>query len=279
MNRKTKRIFLLVLAGIILIFSISRLKIQSVSDYQKESEEIAYRLQAETVTDPPEKASICQSASSAGIEAVLQSTKRPDKTKVPSDTKEQTENKTSSENNKTKKITTQKKKAQKKKAQKKNSDSKEKKESRNKTKGEEKSQSTPSQEEKLSCTIEIRCDVLKEKGFLGKNGKFPELPEDGILLPKTRVNMEKGTTVYDLLSQVCRVKSLALDAVYTPMYGTYYVRGIAHLYEMDAGDMSGWLYTVNGKKPDIGASVCKLTDGDAIVWSYSCDGTLSGADD
>ena len=55
------------------------------------------------------------------------------------------------------------------------------------------------------------------------------------------------------------------------MYGSYYVRGIAHLYEMDAGDNSGWLYSVNGKRPELGASGFLVSEGDAVLWRYTCN--------
>ena len=63
-----------------------------------------------------------------------------------------------------------------------------------------------------------------------------------------------------------------LEYSYTPMYGSYYVEGINHLYEFDCGSQSGWMYKVNGWFPNYGCSSYKLKDGDAIVWSYTCTG-------
>ena len=47
MSKKTKNLLLLVLAVVVLVFGISRLRIQSVSDYQKESEGLSKQLQLE----------------------------------------------------------------------------------------------------------------------------------------------------------------------------------------------------------------------------------------
>ena len=65
---------------------------------------------------------------------------------------------------------------------------------------------------------------------------------------------------------------MALDAEYTAMYKSYYVKGIGHIYEKQAGDMSGWIYKVNGLSPNMGASSYKLSEGDTITWAYTCDG-------
>lgn len=129
-----------------------------------------------------------------------------------------------------------------------------------------------SSENKLNCTIEIRCDKLNGNRELLEEELLAFVPENGIILPKTKVTVKKGSSVYDVLTAACQAAGVAMDAEYTPVYGTYYVRGIGHLYEMDAGDKSGWLYRVNGVKPDVGASSYKLKDGDSICWDYTCDG-------
>ncbi|MBQ1503478.1 MAG: DUF4430 domain-containing protein, partial [Clostridia bacterium] len=38
----------------------------------------------------------------------------------------------------------------------------------------------------------------------------------------------------------------------------------------------GWLYKVNGTKPNYGASEYRLSGGESIVWCYTCHGL--GAD-
>ena len=42
--------------------------------------------------------------------------------------------------------------------------------------------------------------------------------------------------------------------------------------EKMAGDMSGWLYLVDGVTPNVGSSACKLKGGEHIEWTYTCSG-------
>jgi hypothetical protein len=57
----------------------------------------------------------------------------------------------------------------------------------------------------------------------------------------------------------------------TPIYNSNYIEGINNLYEFDAGELSGWMYKVNGWFPNYGSSRYVLKDGDVIEWVYTCD--------
>lgn len=131
---------------------------------------------------------------------------------------------------------------------------------------------TTPEAEKISCTIEIRCDSLVKNKKQAQESIWKYIPDDGEILAKVTVQMEKGATVYDVLAKACKVKGIAVDAEYTPLYKSYYIKGIAHLYEKQAGDMSGWIYKVNDVAPNRGASAYKISDGDVISWRYTCDG-------
>ena len=50
-----------------------------------------------------------------------------------------------------------------------------------------------------------------------------------------------------------------------------YIAGINYLYEFDFGDLSGWIYHVNGSAPSVGCGEYILKDGDRIEWLYTCD--------
>lgn len=127
-----------------------------------------------------------------------------------------------------------------------------------------------------TCTIQIRCDsILKNMGDL-KDGKSKYVPANGVILATSKVEFADGETVFDVLKRACSYTGIQLEYSYTPMYGSYYVEGINHLYEFDCGNQSGWMYKVNGWFPNYGCSSYKLKDGDAIVWSYTCKGL--GAD-
>ncbi len=107
-------------------------------------------------------------------------------------------------------------------------------------------------------------------------GKEAYVPKDGTILGTTKVSFAQGETVFDVLKRVCSASGIPLEYSYTPMYGSYYVEGISHLYEFDCGSTSGWMFQVNGWFPNYGCASYTLSDGDAIVWCYTCVGL--GAD-
>ena len=55
------------------------------------------------------------------------------------------------------------------------------------------------------------------------------------------------------------------------MYNSHYIEGINNLYEFDCGELSGWMYSVNGWYPNYGCSRYQVQDGDVIEWHYTCD--------
>ena len=123
-----------------------------------------------------------------------------------------------------------------------------------------------------SCKITIRCDtILNNMGDL-EPGKAEFVPEDGVILYPVTVEFESGETVFDVLKRVCNIAGIQLEYSWTPLYDSYYVEGINHLYEFDCGEQSGWMYKVNGWFPNYGCSSYTLKDGDVIVWAYTCRG-------
>lgn len=57
----------------------------------------------------------------------------------------------------------------------------------------------------------------------------------------------------------------------TPIYNSAYIEGIHNLYEFDCGELSGWMYSVDGWFPNYGCSRYQLKDGEVIKWVYTCD--------
>ncbi len=131
------------------------------------------------------------------------------------------------------------------------------------------------EKELISCTVQILCHNLLDNKEDADATILKYIPSNGILLSETAITVEKGTTAYEALSQICKAKNIVLDAEYTPMYKNYYVKGIGHLYEKQAGDRSGWVYTINGKTTNKGASAFVLSEGDILTWHYTCDGRIS----
>ena len=126
------------------------------------------------------------------------------------------------------------------------------------------------------CTISIRCDTILDNWDKLDPAKAGYVPSNGIILPTVTVGFYKGETVFDVLSRVCDAYSIQLEYSWTPLYGSYYIEGINHLYEFDCGSQSGWNYKVNGWFPNYGCSSYELEGDETIVWCYTCVGL--GAD-
>lgn len=127
-----------------------------------------------------------------------------------------------------------------------------------------------------TCTITIVCPTIFDNLNSLNEEKAPFVPKDGTILPSTKVTFTEGETVFDVLKRVCDAAQLQIEYSYTPLYESYYVEGINHLYEFDCGPESGWMFKVNEWFPNYGCSAYALKDGDDIVWCYTCTGL--GAD-
>ena len=126
------------------------------------------------------------------------------------------------------------------------------------------------------CYITIRCDTILDNWDDLDSEKAPYVPDSGCILGRRQVEFSDGETVFDVLNRVCGNYGIQIEYKYTPMYGSYYIEGINHLYEFDCGPESGWMYKVNGWFPNYGCSSYTLSDGDDIAWLYTCKGL--GAD-
>ena len=122
------------------------------------------------------------------------------------------------------------------------------------------------------CTITIRCDTIFDNVDALEEAKAPYVPASGEILPVVTVEFTPGETVFDVLQRVCEASELQLEYSWTPLYDSYYVEGINHLYEFDCGFESSWMYKVNGWFPNYGCSAYELQGGEEIVWYYTCKG-------
>ena len=127
----------------------------------------------------------------------------------------------------------------------------------------------PTQTE-LICSLEIRCDKLIGNGNLDPD-KVELVPEDGSLFLVTDVVFFEGESVFNVLQRTMKQNKQHLEFVQTPLYNSAYIEGICNLYAYDAGDLSGWMYSVNGAFPNYGCSQYVVQAGDVIVWHYTCD--------
>ena len=119
-------------------------------------------------------------------------------------------------------------------------------------------------------TVSIDCKGLTEDmSKLTKPELKKYIPSDGVILDKTEYKFKEGQNVYDALEAVCLENDIQLESSEDSVYKSRYIEGINYLYEKDGGKMSGWLFSVNGKIPNYGASKVKLKDGDEIRWFYT----------
>ena len=100
--------------------------------------------------------------------------------------------------------------------------------------------------------------------------KLDIVPKDGVILSTQRVAIQEGDSVFDVLLRETKSRGIQMEFVNTPAFNTNYVRGIYNIYEKDCGTTSGWMYTVNGKRPVVGSSTYKLKSGDAVQWIFTC---------
>ena len=121
------------------------------------------------------------------------------------------------------------------------------------------------------CTISISCaTILDNMGWLDPE-KVELVPEDGWILKPIEVTFYEGESVFNVLVRTCKQQGIHMEFVNTPMYNSAYIEGIHNLYEFDCGQLSGWIYKVNGWSPNYGCSRYALKDGDVIEWQYTCD--------
>lgn len=93
---------------------------------------------------------------------------------------------------------------------------------------------------------------------------FPE--ESGIENTDGKASLyESDSSVLGALKDYCEINGIDL-AIETGT--TTYVTGIGGVSENDYGDISGWVYTVNGEEIMEAADACNLEDGDSVEWKY-----------
>ena len=124
----------------------------------------------------------------------------------------------------------------------------------------------------LAQNLNISGILLKLLLFLHNSLKLSDeehIPEDGIILDDFQLDIAEGETVYDILAEASRVNGIQFENNGTESLA--YIVGIGYIYEMQFGDLSGWVYHVNGSSPSVGCGEYRLSDGDRIEWIYTLD--------
>ena len=114
-------------------------------------------------------------------------------------------------------------------------------------------------ERQAATRISIRCDSVA--------GQSEYAPADGVILPETTVMIAEGETAFDQLAEAVRSHRIQME--YDGTVAGAYVRGIGYLYEYAFGNLSGWMYRVNGVFADVGCAQYPLREGDLVEWVYS----------
>jgi hypothetical protein len=123
----------------------------------------------------------------------------------------------------------------------------------------------------FTVSLTVRCDtVLDHLNWLDPD-KHELLPADGVILSVASVTAYAGESVFNILQRELKQAKIHLEFMNTPLYNSAYIEGIQNLYEFDAGELSGWIYQVNGSYPAYGCSRYPVQAGDRIEWVYTCD--------
>ena len=112
-----------------------------------------------------------------------------------------------------------------------------------------------------SVTLTIRCDKVA--------GKASHIPADGVILAETTLPIADGDTVYTVLTDAVRANGIHMES--SGANRLMYVHGIGNIYEFDFGDLSGWVYLVNGESASVGCDQYELQPGDRVEWRYTLE--------
>ncbi|MFF2093740.1 DUF4430 domain-containing protein [Paenibacillus sp. NPDC058174] len=124
---------------------------------------------------------------------------------------------------------------------------------------------------KLTATLSVSAASILDHMDSFNKDKLEVLPEDGIIYKEQKVTFYEGESVFDVLLREMKKNKIHMEFEMTPIYNSNYIEGINNIYEFDCGELSGWMFKVNGWFPNYGASRYQLKDGDKIEWQYTCD--------
>ena len=127
----------------------------------------------------------------------------------------------------------------------------------------------PTVKDEISCTLNVECKSILNNMDKLKDGHSEYVPANGYIIKGYKYTAKAGFTAYDALKKACEDNGIKLTAKST-MYGTY-VSGINNIDEFDCGSQSGWMYSINGNRPNVSASNRKINDGDEITFEYVCE--------
>ncbi|MDD4688411.1 MAG: DUF4430 domain-containing protein [Eubacteriales bacterium] len=122
-----------------------------------------------------------------------------------------------------------------------------------------------------TCTLSINCGTILNNMELLADEKRSIIPPNGVILSETTVDIKQGDTVFDVLLRETTNRKIHMEFTPNPLLNSSYIEGIANIYEFECGELSGWMYRVNGVFPGYGSSSYGVKNGDKIEWIFTCD--------
>lgn len=122
-----------------------------------------------------------------------------------------------------------------------------------------------------TCTLSVSCKTILDNMALLDEDKWELVPKDGVIFAAATVSFYEGESVFNVLRREMKKAGIQMEFKNTPVYNSAYIEGINNLYEFDVGELSGWMYKVNGWFPNYGCSRYQLHQSDAVEWVYTCD--------
>ena len=122
-----------------------------------------------------------------------------------------------------------------------------------------------------TCTLSVKCTTILDNLDKFDESKRQVLPPDGVIFPATKVTFNQGESVFNVLQREMKQAGIHLEFTSVPVYNSNYIEGIGNIYELDCGELSGWVYKVNGQVPNYGCSRYQLQDGDVVEFVYTCN--------
>lgn len=114
-------------------------------------------------------------------------------------------------------------------------------------------------------TLSIECTTILNNMSKLKPGYQDFIPASGYILPMMEIEIQEEESVLSVLERACKLNGIKLSA------RNGYVSEIGNIGEYVCGNLSGWMYSVNGAFINQSASQKILQDGDTIKWMYTCD--------
>lgn len=127
------------------------------------------------------------------------------------------------------------------------------------------SQENGKENEKITVTFSVDCRNAINYGILSQGSFAQVLPADGIILSTSAITVKNGENVMSALKKILKENRITFGIT------SGYVRMIGGLSEFDCGDLSGWMYKVNGVLPPVSAKGYRLHDGDKVEFVYTCN--------